>query len=147
MSDDYFVEVDSFPISNLNWKRQWRRVSHFSTLGYLEIKFEEGNREHNDLPTSIVAASFSFIPNIDIHGTGVYASFRREMQMAHTPSISRHVCEILLIGDDTCRVLYRAPCHDDLPGIQHVLSSGEVRPWDQNSVGDNLLAVWQHSLF
>ena len=147
---NYSLNADDFLFSNVNSKKQWRRISHFSALGRLEVRFEEKTEARNLTPTSIVIASFCFTPNLDVHSTGVFASFRREMQIASKPSISRTLREIRQItrGDDQVgRPLVTALIHDDLPCIQYMLSSGQIRPWDQDWGGRNLLKVCSRRSF
>ena len=141
---NYSLNADNFPIPRVTSKKQWRKISHFSTLGRLDVTFEEKTEARNFMPTSIVIASFHFIPNLNIHSIGIFALFRREMQIASKPSISRTLREIRQItrdDDQVGRPLVTALIHDDLPCIQRMLSSGQIRPWDQDWGGRNLLKV------
>ena len=140
---NYSLNADHFLFSNVNSKKQWRRISHCA-LGRLDVRFEEKTEARNLMPTSIVIASFHFIPNLNFHSTGVFASFRREMQIASKPSISRTLREIRQItrdDDQVGRPLVTALINDDLRCIRYMLSSGQIRPWDQDWGGRNLLQV------
>ena len=141
---NHSFNADNLPIPTVTSKKQWRKTSHFSALGRLEVGFEEKTETRNCMPTSIVIASFHFTPNLNVHSSGVFALFRKEIQTASKPSISRTLREIRQItrdDDHVCRPLVTALMHDDLPCIQHMLSSGQIRPWDQDWGGRNLLKV------
>ena len=146
---NYSLDADDFPFPNVTSKKQWRNLLHCSSLGRLELRFEEKTGVRDFMPTSIVIASFHFTPNLNVHGTEVFALFRREMQIASKPSISRTLREIRQItreDDQVGRPLVTALMHDDLPYIQHMLSSGQIRPWDQDWGGRNLLKVYSDVL-
>ena len=141
---DYSMNDNSFPISTITLRKRWRSLSHFGPLGALEVRFEVKTEARNVVPTSIVIASFNFTPNLDVHNTGLFAMFRREMQTARKPSISRTLRVIRQIArddDQVGRPLVTALIHDDLRCVQHMLSSGQIRPWDQDWGGRNLLKV------
>ena len=92
----------------------------------------------------MVDTSSHFTPNINVHSTGVFAFFRKEMQMASKLSISRTLREIrqfVYEDDQIGRPLFSALRQDDLPTVQLMLSSGQIRPWDRDSDGLNLLKV------
>lgn len=83
----------------------------------------------------MVNASSRFAPSENIHSTGIFTSFQKEMQMASKPSIGRTLWEIRPItnadvGDG--RFLVTALWKDDLPSVQRLLSSGLIRPWDED---------------
>ena len=138
------TNADTFPFLDVTSKKQWRKLSYFSALGRLEVMFEEKTWARNFMPTSIVTASFRFTPNPNVHTTGIFALFRKEIQTASKPSITRTLREIRQItrdDDQVGRPLVTALIHDDLPCIQHMLSSGQIRLWDQDWGGRNLLRV------
>ena len=142
MSTEYSVAVNSLPMSESGQKYRWCTKSYFSTLGRLTLKFLEESGDHNSLPTRVVGASFMFIPSLDVHSTGVWASFQKEMKMAEKPLIARQMREIRIAPPDT-RAAIR---NDDLPAIQHMLSNGDLRPWDLDGIcyensNRNLIAV------
>ena len=126
MSTDYSVAVDSLPMSESGQRYRWCTKSYFSTLGHLTLKFLEQSGDYNSLPTRVVGASFTFIPSLDVHSTGVWASFQKEMKMAEKPSIARQMREIRFAPPATLAAIR----NDDLPTIQHMLSNGDLRPWD-----------------
>lgn len=141
---NYSLDVDEFSTTSVTPEKQSRTLSHIDNLGHLKVRFQERFEDHNGIPTSMINASFHFTPNLDIHGTGVFALFRKEMQIAFKPSISRTLREIRQIVDEDDqlgRPLMTALRDDDLPTIQRMLSSGQIRPWDQNDIGQNLLSV------
>ena len=126
ISTEYSVAIDS--LSRSESGPQYRRCtkSYFNSLGHLTLKFLEEIEDYEGLPTKIVGASFLFIPSMDVHSTGVYASFQNQMRTAQNPSIARVLREIrgLSLG------VFTALVDDDLPTIRAMLSSGHVRPWD-----------------
>ena len=126
MSTEYSVAVDSLPRSESGPKYRWCTKSYFNTLGHLTLKFLEEIGDYEGLPTKIVGASFLFIPSMDVHSTGVYASFQKQMEMAEKPSIARVLREIRIVGQDAITAFQ----YDDLPTIQNLLSNGHIRPWD-----------------
>ena len=141
----YSLDVDHFPITSVTTKKQSRALSHFSTLGRLEIRFKRKTGHRNGSPTSMAVGSFQFIPNPNAHSTGVFALFRKEMQLASKPFISRTLREIRQIvrdDDQVGRPLVTALINDDLSSVQRMLSSGQIRPWDQDWGGRDLLKVW-----
>ena len=142
MSTKYSVAVDSLPVSESGQKYRWCTKSYFSTIGRLTLKFLEQSGDYNSLPTRIVGASFLFIPSLDVQKTGVWASFQKEMKMAEKPSIARQMREIRIAPPATIDAVR----HDDLPAIQHMLSNGDLRPWDLDGLcyhnsSRNLIAV------
>ena len=141
---NHSMNANNFPIPTMTLRKRWRSLSHLSPLGLLEVRFEEKTEARNVVPTSIVIASFRFTPNLNVHNTGICALFRREMQRASKPSISRNLRVIRQItrdDDQVGRPLVTALINDDLDCIQHMLSSGQIRPWDQDWGGRNLLKV------
>lgn len=142
---NYSLDVDKLTIKSATPKKQWRTLSHIDNLGHLEVRFQESFEDHNAMPTSMINASFRFTPNPDVHSTGVFAMFQKEMQMACKPSVTRTLREIRqIVGDDDQlgRPLEKALRNEDLPTVQRMLSSGQIRPWDQNEFGQDLLSVW-----
>ena len=142
MSTEYSIAVDSLPMSESGQKYRWCTKSYFSTLGRLTLKFLEQSGDYASLPTRIVGASFLFIPSSDIYSTGVWASFQTEMKMAQKTSIARQMREIRIAPLATIAAIR----HDDLPAIQHMLSNGDLRPWDLDGIcyhdaSRNLIAV------
>ena len=127
----YSLGIESRPLPKTMQRRYRRRKSHHSPLGRLEVNFEEIIGHFNDLPTTVQRASFHFVPNRDIHSTGVYASFRKDIRMAHRPRLSRSLREIRVIPLDVSRQVVEALCADDLPALQHMLSTGRITPWDR----------------
>jgi len=90
---------------------------------------EEEVGDCNNLPTSVVGVSFRFVPSHDVHYNGVYASSRKGMQLAHGSSINPYY----VIRTKT--VEYTGQRH--LPGLQRMLSTGEIRPWNRYREGKN----------
>lgn len=129
--NDYYLDVDRFSVTSVTPKKQWRTLSHIDNLGHLELRFQENVGDHNGMPISMVNASFHFTPNLDVHSTGVFALFQKEIQMACKPSISRtlrEIRQIVLVDDQVGRPLLTALRGDKLPTIQRMLSSGQIRP-------------------
>lgn len=126
MSTEYSVAIDSLTRSESEPKYRWCTKSYFNSLGHLTLKFLEEFGDYEGLPTKIVGASFLFIPSMDVHSTGVYASFQKQMKLAEKPLIARVLREIRVVGQDAIRAFQV----DDLPTIQNMLSSGHIRPWD-----------------
>ncbi len=143
---DYSLNVDSFSTTSVTPRRQWRTLSHLSTVGRLELRFEERIGDCNGMPTAMLNAPFHFAPNRDVHSTGVFASFKKEMQMARKPFIGRTLREIRHIPglnqDDSAKPIITALSNDDVPSVQRMLSLGQVRPWDEDWGGRNFLEVW-----
>ena len=143
-SHNYSMNADKFRFLNVTSKKQWQILTYFSALGHLEVRLEVKAGARNLRPTSTVIASFHFTPNLNVHTTGVFAFFRREIQTASKPSISRTLREIRQITRDddlVGRPLVTALINDDLTCVQTMLSSGQIRPWDQDWGGRNLLRV------
>lgn len=73
----YSLGIESRPLPKTMKRSYLRRKSHQSRLGRLEVQFEEIIGDYEDLPTTIQRSSFHFMPNRDVHSTGIYASFRK----------------------------------------------------------------------
>ena len=126
MSTEYSVAIDSLSESESGPKYRWCTKSYFNSIGHLTLKFLEEIGDYNSLPSKIVGASFLFIPSMDVHSTGVYASFQKQMRTAQNPSIARVLREIRCISAEASNAFV----NDDLPTIRTMLSSGNIRPWD-----------------
>ena len=126
MSTEYSVAIDSSSESESGPKYRWCTNSHSSRLGHLTLRFLEEIEDHNSLPSKIVGASFLFAPSMDVHSSGVYASFQKQMRMAQNPSITRVLREIRFVSQDAMIAI----ANDDLPTFRDMLSSGRIRPWD-----------------
>ena len=126
MSTEYSVAIDSLTRSESGPQYRRSTRSYFNSLGHLTLKFLEEIEDYEGLPTKIVGASFLFIPSMDVHSTGVYASFQNQMRTAQNPSIARVLREIRGFRPEAITAFV----HDDLPTIRNMLSSGHIRPWD-----------------
>ncbi len=145
MARNYVLDVDSFSQPTVTRRRRLRRLYHADASGILKLRFEERAGNVNGRPASVLNASFSYIPNFDVHKTGVYATFRKEMRMGFNPSINRslRVIRVFDRSDSTINQVFDVLRKDNLHGLQRMLSCGQIRPWDD--LGDmNLLTVCQH---
>ena len=143
MAGNYALDVDSFSQPIVTRRERLRRLYHADTSGILRLSFENRAGDVNGRRASILNATFSYVPNPDMHKTGVFAKFRKEMQMGLNPSIKRslRVIRVFHEDDSTYGQLKKVLFLDDLHGLQHMLSSGHIRPWDRNYAGNNLLTV------
>ena len=126
MSTEYSVAFDSLTRSESGPKYRWCTKSYFNSLGHLTLRFLEEVADYNSSPAKVVGASFLFAPSLNVHSTGVYASFQKQTRTAGKPLIARVLREIRIIGYDAIRAFM----NDDLPTIRNMLSSGHIRPWD-----------------
>ena len=145
MSGNYALDVDSFSQPTVMRRERLRTLTHADAAGTLKLSFENRAGDVNGRPSSILNATCSYIPNIDVHKTGVSAAFRKEMRMGLNPSIKRslRVNRVFDIRDSTFVQLIRVLKDDNLYGLQRMLTCGQIRPWDQVVGGDNLLTVCQ----
>ena len=145
MSENYALDVDSFSQPTVTLRERLRTVSHANNSGILRLSFENRAGDVDGRPASVWNASLSYTPNIDSHETGVYAAFQKDMRMGLNPSIKRSLRVIRVFsGDDsTYQQLRNVFAADDLHGLQCMLSRGQIRPWDQDWGGWNLLNVCQ----
>ncbi|KAK0512874.1 hypothetical protein JMJ35_004891 [Cladonia borealis] len=143
MAGNYVLDVDSFSQPTVTRRERLRTLSHADASGILKLSFENRAGDVNGRPSSILNATFSYIPNIDIHKTGVFATFRKEMRMGLNPSINRslRVIRNLYPNDSTYSQLRNVLQKDDLHGLQRMLSWGQIRPWDRDWDGWNLLTM------
>lgn len=145
MASSYALDVDSFSRPTVTRREPLRRLSHADALGILKLSFENRAGDVNGRSESILNATFSYVPNPDMHRIGVYAAFRKEIQMGLNPSIKRslRVIRVFDYYDSTYDQLNDVLRADDLHGLQRMLSCGQLRPWDQDWDGWNLLTVCQ----
>ena len=145
MAGNYALDVDSFSQPTVTRRERLRRLYHADASGILKLSFENRAGDVNGQPASILNATFSYVPNPDMHMTGVFAAFRKEMRMGLNPSIQRslRVIRVFSYDDSTYQQLQDVLEADDLHGLQRMLSNGQLRPWDQDSDGWNLLTVCQ----
>ena len=145
MAGNYALDVDSFSQPTVTRRERLRRLYHADASGKLKLSFENRAGDVNGQPASILNATFSYVPKIDIHDTGVFAAFRKEMRMGLSPSIKRslRVIRVFSSDDSTYQQLKKVLAGDDLHGLQRMLSRGQIRPWDQDWAGWNLLTVCQ----
>ena len=138
---NYALEVDSFSQPTVTRSERLRTLSHAGASGILKLSFGNRAGNVNGQSASVLHASFSYTPNLDVHET-LYATFRKEMRMGLNPSIQRSLRVIRSFDNNDIyqqlRIILRA---DDLYGLQRMLSCGQVRPWDQDWRGWNLLTV------
>ena len=148
MKQGYVLDVDSFSQPTVTQRERLRRLYHADASGILKLSFENRAGDINGRPASVLNASFSYIPNINVHKTGVYAAFRKEMRMGLNPSIKRslRVFRKLNWDDSIYWQLKHVLIFDDLHGLLRMLSCGQIRPWDQDYDGWNLLTVCQSLL-
>ena len=148
MARDYALDVDSFSQPTVTRRGRLRTLSHADASGTLKLSFENRAGGVNGRPSSILNATFSYIPNIDIHKTGVFVTFRKEMRMGLNPSINRslRVIRNLYHDDSTYGQLLEVLVDDDLHGLQRMLSLGQIRPWDTYYEDLNLLHVCRQLL-
>ena len=130
MSTEYSVAIESLTRSESGLKYRWYTKSYLNTIGHLTLKFLEETGDYEGLPTKIVGASFLFIPSMDVHSTGVYASFQNQVKTAENPSIARVLREVRTICGEAMEAFH----NDNLPAIQNMLSNGHIRPWDVNEI-------------
>ena len=148
MTGNYVLDVDSFsqPIVT---RRERRTSSHADASGRLKLSFGNRAGDVSGRPASILDATFSYVPNQDFHSTGVYATFQKEMRVGFKPSVNRSLRAVRIFPrgmDSTFKHLIEVLQADDLQGLQRMLSCGQIRPWDQELGGDNLLTVCQQLL-
>ena len=146
MARNYVLDVDSLSQPMLTRRGRLRRLSHADASGILKLSFEERAGDVKGRPASVSNASFSYIPNLNFHKIGVYATFRKEMRMGLNPSINRSLRVLRIFPNDNDSIyqqLLDVLRADDLHGLQRMLSCGQVRPWDQHWIGWNLLKVCQ----
>ena len=148
MMQNYALDVDSFSQPTGTRRERLRTLSHANTSGTLKLSFQNRASDVNGRPASILNATFSYIPNIDVHKTGINATFQKEMRMGLKPSINRslRVIRIFHYDDSTYGKLVNVLKADNLHGLQCMLSCGQIRPWDQIWTGWNLLSVCQQLL-
>ena len=140
---NYTLDVDSLSQSTATRRGRLRTLSHADASGTLELRFENRAGDINGRSASVLNASFSYVPNVDVHKTGVYATFQKEIRMGLNPSIKRslRVIHIFDYHESTYKQLKMVLLTDNLHGLQRMLSCGQIRPWDQNRAGWNLLSV------
>ncbi len=145
MTRSYALDIDSFSQPTVTRRERLRTLYHSDATGILSLRFENRAGDVNGRPASVLNTSFSYIPNPDLHKTGLYATFRKEMRMGLNPSIKRSLRVIRIFDDDdsTYKQLEDVLMEDDLHGLQRMLSCGQIRPWDRDWVGWNLLSVCQ----
>ena len=145
MARNYALDVDSFSHPIVTRREPLRTLSQADALGRLTLTFENRAGDIDGRPTSVLNATFSYVPNVDVQNIGLYATFRKEIRMGLNPSIKRslRVIRVFEYGDSTYHQLLKVLQEDDLHGLQHMLSCGQIRPWDQNWGGWNLLSVCQ----
>ena len=145
MAGNYALDVDSFSQPTVTRKERLRTLTHANNSGILKLRLENRADHVNGRPATVLNATFSYIPNFRVHKTGVYATFRKEMLMGLNPSIKRslRVIRVFERDDSTYRKLQDVLYRDDLHDLQRMLSCGQVRPWDRDSGGWNLLMVCQ----
>ena len=143
ISRGYYLDVSNCTEPTSTLRSQRRRIFHNSRVGRLLLTLEEETGDCNNLPTSVVGVSFCFIPNLQVNDTGIYALFKKKMQMERGPAITRYLREIRILHDEdsTLQAFRHIADRDDLPGLQRMLSYGEIRPWDKDGRGRNLLCV------
>ena len=78
-SRNYSLEVDHISTVNTTSRKQSRTLYHRNMLGLLALEFEEKIGNHNGVPINMLNASFRFAPKNNIHKTGVFASFQKEV--------------------------------------------------------------------
>ena len=144
MKENYALDVDSFSQPIVTRRERLRTLSHADASGILRLRFENRAGDINGRPASILNATLSYVPNLDVHKIGVYATFRKEMRMGLKPSIKRSLRVIRVFNryDITYGQLKDVLADDDLHGLQRMLSCGQIRPWDDFD-GLNLLTVCQ----
>ena len=145
MARDYALDVDSFSQPTVTRRVRLRTLSHSDASGILRLRFENRAGDVNGRPASILNTSFSYIPNLGVSETAVYATFRKEMRFGLNPSIKRslRVIRVFARADSTYVQLINVLITDDLHSLQRMLSCGQIRPWDQDWCGWNLLGVCQ----
>ena len=145
MARNYALDVDSLSQPTMARRERLRTLSHANNSGILKLRLENRAGDVDGRPASVLNATFSYIPNLDVHNTGLYAAFRKEMQMGLNPSIKRslRVMRVFDYHDSTYAQLIKVFYSDDLQGLQRMLSCGRIRPWDQDRNGWNLLPVCQ----
>ena len=146
MARNYALDVDSLSQSTVTRRGRLRTLSHADASGTLELRFENKACDLNGRPASVLKASFSYVPNQNVHRTGLYATFQKEIRMGLNPSIERSLRVFRIFPKDmdgTCIGPLELLQADDLNGLQRMLSYGQVRPWDQGWYGWNLLSVCQ----
>ena len=145
ITQNYALDVDNFSQPIVTRRERLRTLSHADASGIMKLSFESRAGDINGRPTSVLNATFSYIPNLDVHSTGLYAAFRKEMRMGLNPSIKRslRVIRVFDYYESTYEELTNVLREDDLHGLQRMLSCGQIRPWDQNWCGWNLLTVCQ----
>ena len=141
----YSLGTDIRSLPKTTQRSYQRRKLHCSSLGRLEIQFEEIIGDSDDLPTTVQRASLRFMPDGDTHSTGIYASFRKDLRMAQSPCITRSLREVRVVQWDAEIQLHQALVKDDLPALQRMLSTGQIKPWDMFFQG-NLIEVRCQSL-
>ena len=144
MTRNYALDIDSFSQPTVTRRERLRTLYHSDASGKMRLRFENRAGDVNGRPASVLNTSFSYIPNPDVHKTGLYAAFRKEMRMGLNPSIKRSLRVIRIFDDDdgTYEQLEDVLMKDYLHGLQRMLSSGQIRPWDHFD-GDSLLTVCQ----
>ena len=146
MTRNYALDVDSFSQPTVTRRERLRTSSHAGASGRLKLSFENRAGDINGRPASVLNATFSYVPNRDVYNTGIYATFRKEMRMGFKPSVNRSLRVARIFPrdmDSTFKNLIEVLQADDLQGLQRMLSCGQIRPWDQELGGDNLLTVCQ----
>ena len=143
MTRNYALDVDSLSQPTMTRRERLRTLSHANNSGILKLRLENRAGDVDGRSASVLNATFSYIPNLDVNDTGIHASFRKEMRMGLNPSIKRslRVIRIRHLNDSVDGQLRDVIEADDLYGLQRMLSCGELRPWDQDKDGWNLLTV------
>ena len=145
MARNYALDVDSFSQPSLTRRKRLRALSHADASGRLILTLSNRAGDISGRPAGVLNAAFSYVPNVYIHKIGVYATFRKEIRTGLNPSIKRslRVIRVFDYGDSTYCQLLKILQEDDLHRLQRMLSCGQIRPWDQNWGGWNLLTVCQ----
>ena len=145
MTRNYALDVDSFSQPSVTRRERLRTSSYADASGRLNLSFEDRAGDVNGRPASVLNATFSYVPNRDFYKIGLYATFRKEIRRGLNPSVKRslRVIRVFDYGDSTYSQLLKVLQEDDLHGLQRMLSCGQIRPWDQNWGGWNLLSVCQ----
>ena len=125
---NYALDVDSFSQPTVTRRVRLRTLSHANTSEKLTLSFENRADDGDGRPTSILNATFAYVPNLDVHKTGLYATFRKRMRMGLDPSIKRslRVIRVFDRDDDILKQVMDVFLADDLHDLQRMLSYGQI---------------------
>lgn len=121
-------------------KAAWKRFVHCTFAGVLSI----GILRESETVSPASSASITFTPNPHLYNVGVAIVLTNELKAAMSPRISRNIRTFRVIsfyGGPGYHAAFQAIGEDNVIGLQRLLSSKVLSPWDRTADGRTLLTV------